>query len=220
MVAMWRSERESRMPEVEVKDINNNVVEKVTLPEDVFGREVRVDLLHTAVVNYLANQRQGTHCTKTRSTVRGGGKKPWRQKHTGRARHGSIRSPLWRGGAVVFGPQPRDYYYKLPKKQKRLALKTALSAKLRDNELTVVDNIALEMPKTKEMVSILKKMGLDGKSVLIVTAEKDENVYLSARNIPGVDVIRAADINTYELLVHDHVLLTRDALAKIQEVWG
>jgi len=208
------------MPEVEVKDRNNNVIEKITLPEDVFGREVRKDILHTAVVNYLANQRQGTHSTKTRATVRGGGRKPWRQKHTGRARHGSIRSPLWKGGAVVFGPQPRDYYYKLPKKQKRLALKTALSAKLKDNELTVIDNIALDKPKTKEMVSLLKDIGLDGKSVLIVTADKDENVYLSARNIPGVDVTRAVDINTYDILVHDHVLVTRDALAKIQEVWG
>jgi large subunit ribosomal protein L4 len=208
------------MPEVEVKDRNNNVIEKITLPEDVFGREVREDILHTAVVNYLANQRQGTHSTKTRSAVRGGGKKPWRQKHTGRARHGSIRSPLWRGGAIVFGPQPRDYYYKLPKKQKRLALKTALSAKLQDNELTVIDNIALDKPKTKEMVSLLKNIGLNGKSVLIVTADKDENVYLSARNIPGVDVIRAVDINTYDILVHDHVLVTREALAKIQEVWG
>ena len=208
------------MPEVEVKDRNNNVIEKITLPEDVFGREVRKDILHTAVVNYLANQRQGTHSTKTRATVRGGGRKPWRQKHTGRARHGSIRSPLWKGGAVVFGPQPRDYYYKLPKKQKRLALKTALSAKLRDNELTVIDNIVLDKPKTKEMVSLLKDIGLDGKSVLIVTADKDENVYLSARNIPGVDVTRAVDINTYDILVHDHVLVTRDALEKIQEVWG
>lgn len=208
------------MPEVEVKDRNNNVIEKITLPEDVFGREVRKDILHTAVVNYLTNQRQGTHSTKTRATARGGGRKPWRQKHIGRARHGSIRSPLWKGGAVVFGPQPRDYYYKLPKKQKRLALKTALSVKLKDNELTVIDNITLDKPKTKEMVSFLKDIGLDGKSVLIITADKDENVYLSARNIPEVDVTRAVDINTYDILVHDHLLVTKDALAKIQEVWG
>ncbi len=208
------------MPEVEVKDRNNKVVEKLTLPEDVFGREVKPELLHQAVVNYLANQRQGTHSTKTRGTIRGGGKKPWRQKHTGRARHGSIRSPLWRGGAIVFGPQPRDYYYKLPKKQKRLALKTALSAKLKDNELTVIDNLNFEKPRTKDMVTLLKGLGIDGKSVLIVTPDKDENVYLSARNIPGITVIRAVDLNTYELLAHDHVLMTKGALSKVQEVWG
>jgi large subunit ribosomal protein L4 len=208
------------MPEIEVKDINNNVVEKVTLPESIFGLEVKTALLHEAVVNYLANQRQGTHATKTRGMVRGGGRKPWRQKHTGRARHGSIRSPLWKGGGVVFGPQPRDYSYEMPKKQRRLALKTALSAKLKDGELIVVDKISFEQPKTKEMVSLLKSLGLNGNSVLIVTADKDENVYLSARNIPGVTVMRAMDLNTYQLLVHQRVVLTKDALQKIQEVWG
>ncbi len=208
------------MPEIEVKDINNNVVEKVTLPESIFGLEVKTALLHEAVVNYLANQRQGTHATKTRGMVRGGGRKPWRQKHTGRARHGSIRSPLWRGGGVVFGPQPRDYSYEMPKKQRRLALKTALSAKLKDGELIVVDKISFEQPKTKEMVSLLKSLGLNGNSVLIVTADKDENVYLSARNIPGVTVMRAMDLNTYQVLVHQRVVLTKDALQKIQEVWG
>jgi large subunit ribosomal protein L4 len=208
------------MPEIEVKDINNNVVEKVTLPESIFGLEVKTALLHEAVVNYLANQRQGTHATKTRGMVRGGGRKPWRQKHTGRARHGSIRSPLWRGGGVVFGPQPRDYSYEMPKKQRRLALKTALSAKLKEGELIVVDKISFEQPKTKEMVSLLKSLGLNGNSVLIVTADKNENVYLSARNIPGVTVMRAMDLNTYQVLVHERVVLTKDALQKIQEVWG
>ncbi len=208
------------MPEIEIKDRQNNVVGKMTLPESIFGLEVRTDILHTAVVNYLANQRQGTHATKTRGMVRGGGRKPWRQKHTGRARHGSIRSPIWKGGGVVFGPQPRDYSYKLPKKQKRLALKTALSAKLQDGELTVVDSLSFERPRTKDMVEFLKGLGLDGSSVLIVTEDKDENVYLSARNIPRVDVMRAQDLNTYELLVHQHVVMTKDALKKVQEVWG
>ncbi len=208
------------MPEIEIKDRENKVVGKITLPENIFGLEVKKDILHTAVVNYLANQRQGTHATKTRGMVRGGGKKPWRQKHTGRARHGSIRSPLWKGGGVVFGPQPRDYSYKLPKKQKRVALKVALSAKLKDGELTVVDSLSFERPRTKEMVAFLKGLNLDKSSVLIVTEDKDENVFLSARNIPGVDVMRAQDLNTYELLVHQNVVITKDALKKIQEVWG
>ncbi len=208
------------MPEVDVKDRENKVVEKMTLPESIFGLEPRADLLHEAVVNYLANQRQGTHAAKTRGMVRGGGRKPWRQKHTGRARHGSIRSPIWKGGGVVFGPRPRDYYYRMPRKQRRLALKTALSSKLRDGELTVVDEIGFDRPRTKDMVALLRGLGLDGRSVLVVTPEKDENVYLSARNIPGVDVVRAADLNTYALLVHDNVLMTREALKKVQEIWG
>lgn len=208
------------MPQVEVKDINNNVVGTVSLPESIFGVEVKEGLLHAAVVNYLANQRQGTHATKTRGMVSGGGRKPWRQKHTGRARHGSIRSPLWRGGGVVFGPQPRDYSYKMPKKQKRLALKSALTAKLQDGELIVVDALNIDEPKTKKMVEVLKGLGINGHSVLVVTKDRDENVILSARNIPGVTVMRAQDINTYEVLVHERVVLTKDALQRIQEVWG
>ncbi len=208
------------MPQVEVKDINNNVVGTVSLPESIFAVKVNEGLLHAAVVNYLANQRQGTHATKTRGMVRGGGRKPWRQKHTGRARHGSIRSPLWRGGGVVFGPQPRDYSYRMPKKQRRLALKAALSAKLQDGELIVVDSLNIDEPRTKKMVEVLKGLGIDGQSVLVVTKEKDENVLLSARNIPGVTVMRAQDLNTYEVLVHERVVLTREALQKIQEVWG
>lgn len=209
-----------RMPEIEIRDRNNSIVEKVTVSEDVFGREVRADLLHEAVVNYLANQRQGTHAVKTRGMVRGGGKKPWKQKHTGRARHGSIRSPLWKGGGVVFGPQPRDYGYKMTKKQRRLALKTALSAKLRDGELLVVDSMEFDRPRTKDMIALLKGLGIDNGSVLVVVPEKDDNVYLSARNIPRVDVVRAADLNTYDLLVHNRVLMTREALMKVQEVGG
>jgi len=208
------------MPEIEVKDINNNIIEKITLPEKIFGVEIKKELLHRVVVNYLANQRQGTHATKTRGMVRGGGKKPWRQKHTGRARHGSIRSPLWRGGGIIFGPQPRDYSYKIPKKQRRYALKSALSAKLKDGELIVIDKIEIEKPKTKKMLILLKSLGINGESILFITAEKDENVYLSARNIPKVTVMKAMDINTYQILVHKKVVITKSALKKIQEVWG
>jgi len=208
------------MPEVEVKDRNNKVVEKLTMPESIFGLELNSALLHSAVVNYLANQRQGTHATKTRGMVRGGGKKPYRQKHTGRARHGSIRSPLWKGGGTVFGPQPRDYSFRMPKKQKRKALKTALSVKLSEGSITVVDGLDFEKPRTKDMIVFLDGLGLGEKKVLIVTEERNENVYLSARNIPGVDVTRAQDLNTYEILVHEHLLMTRAALERIQEVWG
>ena len=208
------------MPEIEVKDINNNIIEKITLPEKIFGVEIKKELLHRVVVNYLANQRQGTHATKTRGMVTGGGKKPWRQKHTGRARHGSIRSPLWRGGGIIFGPQPRDYSYKIPKKQRRYALKSALSAKLKDGELIVIDKIEIEKPKTKKMLILLKSLGINGESILFITAEKDENVYLSARNIPKVTVMKAMDINTYQILVHKKVVITKSALKKIQEVWG
>ncbi len=206
--------------EVEVKDRNNSVVEKIAMPEGIFGLEIKTSLLHAAVVNYLANQRQGTHATKTRGKVRGGGKKPWRQKHTGRARHGTNRSPLWKGGGIIFGPQPRDYSYRMPKKQKRKALKTALSVKFAEGNIVVVDALSFEKPRTKDMIAVLKSFGINDKKVLVVMPDKDENVYLSARNIPRVSVMRAADINTYELLVHEHVLVTKDALEKIREVWG
>jgi len=208
------------MPGVEVKDRNNSVVEKIEIPEGIFGLEIKTSLLHAAVVNYLANQRQGTHATKTRGKVRGGSKKPWRQKHTGRARHGTNRSPLWKGGGVIFGPQPRDYSYRMPKKQKRKALKTALSVKFAEGNLVVVDALSFEKPRTKDMIAVLRNFGINDKKVLVVMPDKDENVYLSARNIPRVSVMRAADINTYELLVHEHVLVTKDALEKIREVWG
>lgn len=208
------------MSGVEVKDRNNSVVEKIEMPEGIFGLEIKTSLLHAAVVNYLANQRQGTHATKTRGKVRGGSKKPWRQKHTGRARHGTNRSPLWKGGGVIFGPHPRDYSYRMPKKQKRKALKTALSVKFAEGNLVVVDALSFEKPRTKDMIAVLRNFGINDKKVLVVMPDKDENVYLSARNIPRVSVMRAADINTYELLVHEHVLVTKDALEKIREVWG
>lgn len=208
------------MPEVEVKDGNNNTIGKITLRDDIFGVQAKQGIVHDAVINYLANQRQGTHATKTKGLVSGGGKKPWKQKHTGRARSGSIRSPLWRGGGIVFGPQPRDYSYNLPKKVKRLALMTAFQEKLSSGEVVIIDNLSLEKPKTKDMVSILKNLGLHDKSVLIVLPEKNDTILLSARNIPGVSVTRAMDLNTYDILSKNVVLMTREAAAKLEEIRG
>ncbi len=206
------------MLELEIKDIANNSKGKISLPEEVFGLNGRIDLIHGAVVNYLGNQRQGTHATKTRGMVSGGGKKPWRQKHTGRARAGSIRSPLWKGGGTVFGPQPRDYYRKLPRALRIRALKEALSAKFSSGEIMVIDSLKLDRPKTKDMVKTIETLGLGGKSILIVLKDKDDNIMLSARNIPEVDVVRVSDLNAYELLTHECVLVTKDAIDIIPEV--
>ena len=208
------------MPDVEIKDKNNNIVGKMNLSDDVFDIHTKEGVVHSAVVNFLANQRQGTHSTKTKGLVSGGGKKPWKQKGTGRARAGSIRSPLWRTGGIVFGPQPRDYSYKLPKKVKRLALMTAFYRKLADGEVVVIDNFAIEKPKTKEMKEILKNLGLAGKSILIVLPEKDNSVVLSARNIPSVSVTRTADLNTYDVIVHNVLLMTKDAAIRIEDIKG
>jgi len=200
--------------EIEVKDRNNNTVEKIELDDHIFSVTPRETILHEAVVNFLANQRQGTHATKTRGLVSGGGRKPWRQKHTGRARVGSIRSPLWKGGGTVFGPQPRDYSYNLPKKVKRLALRMALSTKMSDGEIKVIDTFSMDKPRTKEMIEILKNLGLDVKSVLIVLAEKAEAVMLSARNIPGVKVMTVSDLNSYDVMVYSRLLITKDAASR------
>jgi large subunit ribosomal protein L4 len=208
------------MPELEVKDRNNNTVEKINLRDDLFGVSAKPGVIHGAVINYLANQRQGTHATKTKGLVSGGGKKPWRQKHTGRARAGSIRSPLWRGGGITFGPHPRDYSYNLPKKVKRFALMTALYEKLSNGEVVVVDNLSIEKPKTKEMVEILKNLGFTDKSVLIVLPEKDDSIALSARNIPGVGVTRAVDLNTYEVIAYNVLLMTKEAAVRLEDLKG
>jgi large subunit ribosomal protein L4 len=205
------------MAEIDIRDKDNKKIDTLGLREDIFGLPAKGHILHESVVNYLANQRQGTHSTKTRGMVRGGGKKPWKQKHTGRARAGSSRSPLWRGGAIIFGPQPRDYSYHMNKKQKRLALKTALSSKVAENQLIVIDSLPLTEPKTKVMVSLLNTLGISGKSVLVVTKEKDDNVLLSSRNIPYIGVKTAADLNTYSVLEHEYLLVTKDALISMQE---
>ncbi len=208
------------MTEVEIKDKNNNVIGKMSLPENVFGVRSKKSVIHEAVVNFLANQRQGTHATKTKGLVRGGGKKPWRQKHTGKARSGSIRSPLWRGGGTIFGPQPRDYSYNVPKKVKRLALMAALNEKISSGAVVVIDSISMQKPRTKEMISILKNLGLDNKSVLIVLPEKDDAVIYSARNIPGVSVVRAGDLNAYDLLTHNLLLATKEAVKRLEDARG
>jgi large subunit ribosomal protein L4 len=208
------------MPDVEIKDKNNNIVGKMNLSDDVFDIHAKEGVVHSAVVNFLANQRQGTHSTKTKGLVSGGGKKPWKQKHTGRARAGSIRSPLWRTGGIVFGPQPRDYSYNLPKKVKRLALMAAFYRKLTDGEVVIIDNFAIEKPKTKEMKEILKNLGLNGKSILIVLPEKDNSIVLSARNIPTVSVTRSADLNTYDVIAHNVLLMTKDAAIRIADIKG
>jgi large subunit ribosomal protein L4 len=188
------------MPELEIKDKNNNAVGKIALADDVFGVAAKEGVIHNAVVNFLANQRQGTHATRTKGLVSGGGKKPWKQKHTGRARSGSNRSPLWRGGGIVFGPQPRDY-----------------SGKLSDGEITVIDSLTVEKPKTKGMVSLLKGLDLEGKSTLIIVPEYDEAVFLSSRNIPGVTVRRVSELNSYDVASHSRLLMTRGAAEMLSE---
>jgi large subunit ribosomal protein L4 len=208
------------MPEVDIKDKNNTVVGKIALSDDLFGVSAKQGVLHEAVVNFLANQRQGTHATKTKGLISGGGKKPWKQKHTGRARSGSSRSPLWRGGGTIFGPQPRDYSYKLPKKAKRLALMNAFHEKLSNDEVVILDGFSLEKPRTRDIVSILTSFGLQNKSVLIILPEKDDAVVLSARNIPGVCVVRATDVNVYDVIAHAMLLMTKDAAIKLGEIKG
>jgi len=215
MEVCWRFGRKTEMPEVEIKNRNNATVGNIKLNDKVFSVPINGPLLHDAVLNYLANQRQGTHATKTKGLVSGGGKKPWKQKHTGRARAGSIRSPLWRGGGIVFGPQPRDYSYNLPKKAKRLALKTALSLKMSDGAITIIDGLSMDKPKTKEIIATLKNLGLEGEKVLIITPENDKIITLSARNIPGVKVVRVSDLNSYDVLVHGRLLMTKDAVTKL-----
>jgi len=205
------------MADIDIKDKNNASVGKLTLPEAVFSVSSKQGTVHDSIVNYLANQRQGTHATKTKGLVSGGGKKPYKQKHTGRARAGSSRSPLWKGGGTVFGPQPRDYSYSLPKKAKKAALYGALSAKYTDGEITVIDGISFEKPRTKDMVALLKSLGLDGKTTLIVIPEKNENVLFSAKNIPGVTVMRVSDLNTYEVAVHNRLLITKQAIDMLAE---
>ena len=205
------------MPEFEIKDKNNKAVGKINLPDEVFGVKAKDGVLHSAVVNFLANQRQGTHATKTKGLVSGGGKKPWKQKHTGRARSGSSRSPLWRGGGTIFGPQPRDYSYAIPKKVKRLALKAALSGKFADGEVTVVEELSLSKPRTKDIIAVLKGLELQGKSTLIVVPENYETVVLSARNIPGVTVMRVTDLNPYDVAAHNRLLFTKRAVEMLAE---
>ncbi len=207
------------MPTVDIYNVDGKVVGSMDLNENVFGAEVRPDVMHEVVVNYLANQRQGTQSTKTRTEVRGGGIKPWRQKGTGRARQGSIRAPQWVGGGVALGPKPRDYRYTLNKKVRRLALKSALSSKVQENEVIVLDSFSCDEIKTKQVVSLLKNLNVNEKA-LIVLPENDKNIVLSARNIKGVDTTYVGSINTYEVLNHSKCIILKDAVAKLEEVYA
>ncbi len=203
------------MTDIEIRDINNNSKGKISLAGAVFGSEASNAVVHSAVVSHLANQRQGTHATKTRGLVSGGGKKPYKQKGTGRARAGSSRSPLFRGGGTIFGPQPRDYELKMPKSARKAALSRALTMKLADGEILVLDNISIAKPSTKDMVKILDNLGLGGQSVLLVLAERNDNVYLSARNIPAAGVTKVSDLNAYQVAAYSKLVFTEEAIKKL-----
>ena len=206
------------MPKIDVYDITGKKVSEVELKEEIFGIKPNEDLVHAAVVNYLANQRQGTQSTKTRAEVRGGGRKPWRQKGTGRARQGSIRAPQWIKGGIALGPKPRSYRYTINKKERRIAIKSVLSSKVLENQLTVVDKIAFDEIKTKNMVTALNNLKVEGKT-LIMLPEKNENVQKSARNIEGVKTTLVNTVNVYDLLKYNKLVVTLDAVKKLEEVY-
>jgi len=206
------------MASVSMVDMSNKKVKDVELPA-VFGAEVKSHLLHSAVVNQLANRRAGTAATKTKGLVSGGGKKPFKQKGTGRARAGSSRSPLWRHGGTVFGPQPRDYSYSMPKKEKRAALAAALSSKVSDNRMILLDKLELAGPRTKQMTELLKALGV-AESALVLIAGENKNVALASRNMPNVKVLRMENINVYDLLKYRFLITTQEALKTMQEVYG
>ena len=206
------------MPKVALYNMEGSQIGDIELNESVFGCKVNETAIHTVVKNYLANQRQGTQSTKTRSEVRGGGIKPWRQKGTGRARQGSIRAPQWVGGGVALGPKPRSYRFSVNKKVKRIALRSALTAKYNDYAVYVVDGLSLDEIKTAKIAALLK--GLEVTSALIVTAEADNNIYKSSRNIMGVSATHVGTLNTYDVLKHKAIVLSKDAVAKIEEVYA
>ena len=207
------------MPNVSVFDVNGKKVSDLELADSVFGIEPNTSAMHIAVVNYLANQRQGTQSTLTRSEVSGGGKKPWRQKGTGRARQGSTRSPQWYHGGIAHGPKPRSYRFTINKKVRRLAMKSALSAKVAAEEMIVLDSLKLEAIKTKEVVKVLSALET-GKKTLIVLPEKDDVIYRSARNIAGVKVSLVNTLNVYDILNCNSIVVLKDAVTKIEEVYA
>ncbi len=206
------------MPRVAMYNINGDQVGEIDLKEDIFGIAVHQQALHDAVTMQLAGRRQGTHDTKTRAEVSGGGRKPYRQKGTGRARAGSSRSPIWRGGGIVFGPHPRKYSYRIPKKVRRLAMKSALSSKVEGGTIVVLEELKLDVPKTKDMAKILDNLKVDNKA-LIVTAQRDDAVYKSARNIPGIKQLSVPGLNVYDLLAHKTLVITKEAVARVEEVF-
>ncbi|CAM4476844.1 50S ribosomal protein L4 [Paenibacillus phoenicis] len=205
------------MPKVALFNISGSQVGEVELNDAVFGIEPNTHVLHEAVVMQRASLRFGTHKVKGRSEVRGGGRKPWKQKGTGRARQGSIRAPQWKGGGTVFGPTPRSYSYKLPKKVRRLAIKSALSSKVIDQDIIVLDALAMNAPKTKEFAAILNNLKVERKA-LVVAPNYDDNIALSARNIPGVKFVAADGINVLDVLTHDKLIITKEAVQKVEEV--
>ena len=207
------------MPKIDVYNIEGKKVNDVELKEDIFGIIPNEELVHSVIVNYLANQRQGTQSTKTRAEVRGGGKKPWRQKGTGRARQGSIRAPHWVGGGIALGPKPRSYSYRINKKEKQLAIRSLLSAKVLDNELTVVDKLEVEEAKTKVMAKALTDLKVEGKT-LIILADRNDNVLRSSRNIEGVKTIELNTINVFDLLNCNKLVLPLDTVKKLEEVYA
>ncbi len=207
------------MPKIDVYDIKGKKVSDVELAESVFGIEPNEAIVHSVLVNYLANQRQGTQSTKTRAEVRGGGRKPWRQKGTGRARQGSIRAPQWIKGGIALGPKPRSYKYTVNKKERRLAIKSLLSSKVLENELTVVDKLELAEVKTKTMVKALADLKVEGKT-LIVLPENNKNVLMSARNIEGVKTIVLNNINVFDLLKYNNLVLPLETVKKLEEVYA
>ena len=206
------------MPTVSIYDMTGKQTGSMELSAEVFGIQPNKTVLHSAVVNYLANQRQGTQSTLTRAEVRGGGRKPWRQKGTGHARQGSIRAPQWRHGGIALGPKPRDYGYSLPKKVRRLAMKSAFSSKVLSEDMMVLESLTLDEIKTKTIVNMLNALGATRK-VLLVLPEKDEKVILSARNIPGVKTALVNTLNVYDILNSDKFIVVKDAVAQIEEVY-
>ena len=207
------------MPKVDVYNMQGKKVSDVELSAAVFGIEPNEAVVHSVLVNYLANQRQGTQSTKTRAEVRGGGRKPWRQKGTGRARQGSIRAPQWIKGGIALGPKPRSYKYTVNKKERRLAIKSLLSSKVLENELTVVDTFGFDSIKTKQMVNALTNLKVEGKT-LVLLPEKNENVQKSARNIEGVKTSLVNTINVYDLLKYKNLVVTLDTVKKLEEVYA
>ncbi len=206
------------MPKVDLLNIEGKKVGDIELSDDIFAVEVNEDVMHEVVVNYLANQRQGTQSTKTRSEVRGGGKKPWKQKGTGRARQGSIRAPQWIKGGIALGPKPRSYKYTLNKKVKRLALKSALTTKVQESKLIVLDKLDFDEIKTKNMVNVLSNLKVE--KALIVLPESNLNVQASTKNIPSVKTALVNTLNTYDILKYDTFIVTKDAVTKIEEVYA
>ncbi|MDP4133111.1 MAG: 50S ribosomal protein L4 [Bacillota bacterium] len=207
------------MPRTDLYDMNAAKVGEIELSDALFGQEINKAVLHTTVVNYLANQRQGTQSTKTRTEVSGGGAKPFKQKGTGRARQGSIRAPQHVKGGIALGPKPRDYRYSLNKKVKVVALKSALSAKLLENSIFVIDDLKLDEVKTKKMAELISKLG-DAKKALVVTMDKDSNIYLSTRNIEGAKASFVGMLNVYDILKYDKLIVAKDAVEKLQEVYA